>query len=135
MSHVTQQTLRMEFIRALRSEDYKQVTGSLREDQGRDGCNVGGCYGYCAMGLATQVWNDLNPNSVQSEDDIWTDGDGEVVDVIAEDYGFHGCAGELDQRDRGWDYRTIIEMNDDHGKSFKEIADFIEEHPESVWSE
>ena len=79
-------------IAALRSGEYKQIQGHLKDDNG-----------FCALGVACDVYD---PNLVL----------GCTSPLVV--HQAYGWSGEL----RG----TIVNLNDYHGKSFAEIADYLE---------
>jgi hypothetical protein len=48
-------------------------------------------------------------------------------------FGFHGKDGLIKEETVGGCKKTLASMNDDKGKTFKEIAAFVRENPEKVF--
>jgi hypothetical protein len=97
-----------EWIKALRSGEYKQISGKLGDNNG-----------YCCLGVACEVYRKQFPLElvVRGYGDRVYDGFyGELPPVVREAFG-------LDNEQMG----LCMEMNDNQGKTFSEIADYLEE--------
>lgn len=99
---MTQQEAK-EWAEALRSGAYKQTSGALKDGNG-----------YCCLGVEWQV----HPTQCANVDD------GQVASLR-----YYNEDGSRDQRLRlpGQIQSKLMNMNDDDGKSFFEIADYIEQ--------
>ena len=104
-------TLRERWIAALRSGEYKKSTSSLKTNDGT---------AFCCLGVLAEL---VDPNG-------WADGGGIRGDrlqwrgqsyYVSEEEGVPGLPLEAS--------RKLAVMND-NGKTFPEIADYIEAHPE-----
>lgn len=106
------------WVEALRSGKYTQVKGALRTPEG---CNC--CLGVLAEleGITYRPYDKTKDVAVESGDkeNLWFDfgQDGTIAGNVP--YGFCGL---------GMDRFDLIRMNDDEGKTFPEIADYIEKN-------
>lgn len=104
------------WVDALRSGEYEQAIGRVK----RAGA-------YCALGVLLHVAAEYSDDLVtEAGDDFYPAWDGSEVDggpiydlpsVVLEWAGLNDAMETV-----------IIEMNDDEGRPFGEIADYIEEH-------
>lgn len=93
--------LKQQWIEALRSGEYKQIKNILKDE-----------IGYCCLGVLC----DIIPDWTISED-----GDS-VVEL-----GRYNTYDKI-EKILGVDSTTLTTMNDDDGKTFAEIADYIEQN-------
>lgn len=98
----------IEWIKALRSGKYKQGTGKL--------CLLGR---YCCLGVLAKIKGMLDHN------DMFMRNPNSLTDVSEEGCIVHHYLPMGEPNGIGLTQNTLMEMND-HGKSFDEIADFIE---------
>ena len=110
------------WIAALRSGDYQQGQGSLRRfiygwDFSRNSQEVVG-YQYCCLGVLCDIGERKN---WEGEAYIFPDGnvDSASINCNAEMFEMTGLTGD--------DEAALVDMNDS-GKSFEEIANYIEEN-------
>ena len=97
--------IRDEWILALRSGAYKQATGRLKDGDR-----------YCCLGVLCAI----HPDVIEKDNGVFV-------------YKGHGATNNLPY-ELGWDLDipimvagyTLQTMNDDKGKTFSEIADWIE---------
>ena len=125
------------WIAALRSGKYRQTRGRLNDADG-----------FCCLGVACDVfdptgWKQSFPHSakigVMHIHGSLNTMPSEVVDF----YGFYDCLGGVYDKlncfgklkiGNGVIY-SCVDMNDDRGMMFDEIADVIERHPEKFFRE
>jgi hypothetical protein len=101
------------WVDALRSGKYRQTVKVLR--------NV---FGYCCLGVACEVAI-KNGLQLKVEGDLF-DGKGSwLPERVTKWLGLHDACGKPDSGP------ALTELND-MGKSFSEIADYIEEHAEEL---
>ncbi len=110
--------IKTKWVSALRSGDYKQGTGFLRKNS---------C--YCAAGILCDLYSidtgiqwelDIGESGRHSIDGVWNFPSKDVLTwagIIVDNNSPDFIA-----------YRRVISENDHHGKSFSEIADYIEEN-------
>jgi len=99
-----------QWIKALRSGDYKQIKGTLKGEHPEGGT------GYCCLGVLTEVMG----CEVEKQG---------LIEGSLSEYSSEGPLGIYEHlRDViGFDYvDTLIDYNDETGLDFKEIADYIE---------
>lgn len=125
----------MELVAALRSGKYQQTTGKLRGEGG-----------FCCLGVACDISGVAKWESGDSDDDLrfYLNNDTDLPPLVREHFGFSSPGGHIlgepaTLYPRDWDesvygeapleeynkYESLIDMNDE-GRSFLEIADFIE---------
>lgn len=103
--------LHAEWLAALRSGEYRQATGALQDD-----CTGG----FCCLGVLCDVAMKRHPElGMRWGFENFTEADSCVK--YAPPSPFTGALGNL-----GVCIAALAEMNDRDGKSFSEIADFIE---------
>lgn len=104
------------WVKALRSGKYQQIRGQLFRDREEQFVKDILPAGYCCMGvLAHLVRPDRPPRGINLP--------GSIVDEV----GMNSDRGELPSRYfRRVD--SLVGMNDDAGRNFKQIADTIEKH-------
>lgn len=105
--------LQREWIAALRSGNYAQTTERLKDEKG-----------YCCLGVAVHLMED----HISPEDTNLSLTQYRQLGLRGRDGEFFNEGGE-DLFDGNF---SLAEANDD-GKTFVEIADFIEAHPEDVF--
>lgn len=107
------------WINALRSGEYLQCQNELCTHDG-NGANY-----YCCLGVANTIFH------LNAQDNETLDGTNFnlVLGLRTHDGEIH--YNEDDEEEFG--YLTLVEMNDD-GKTFVEIADFIEANPTLVFT-
>jgi len=121
---VDQQKLREDWLKALRSGEYEQTTGVLHDG-----------LGYCCLGVLTHVY--LSHVEEDSEEyreakESLVDEDAELKALVSAGCGLRCvCGGSKSGQDVLGHY-SLAEANDD-GKSFAEIADFIEQNPDKAF--
>ena len=109
--------MQRDWLKALRSGDFKQCDGTLYElDEST------GIYSNCCLGVACQV----------------AEAHGKIVPASAVDYAFlpisiKNAFGFKDTHGYVGPGRSLSGMNDG-GRTFKEIADFVEADPERVFT-
>jgi hypothetical protein len=113
----------MKLVNALRSGRYKQGRFRLANDKNE----------FCCLGVACDISN----TSLKWEKDldgIWAVGGSthSLPDAIIQEYGFYSSVGELRNGRRqftvnGISYKSLSGAND-HGVSFEDIADYIEQN-------
>lgn len=103
------ESLKAKWINALRSGKYKQATGALRN-----------CYGHCCLGVL-----------IDNHPEFRIGGIGKTVTAVNKKTGdiFNGLNTYIPER-IVWPeaQEALVLMNDVEGKSFDEIADYIETH-------
>lgn len=105
------------WIEALRSGKYKQTKTvlCLKTSHGDNA--------YCCLGVANEIFN-LN---AQIDETLYGTRYQEVLGLFDSDGVIKGDEDELE-------CLSLLEMNDSDGKTFVEIADFIEKNPELVFT-
>lgn len=105
------------WVEALRSGEYEQCTNELCTNDGA-GTNY-----YCCLGVANELFN------LNAQDNETLDGTNyaEVLGLFDSEGAIQGDEDELESL-------SLLEMNDSDGKSFIEIANFIEANPELVFT-
>ena len=120
MKQVTAKQVYKRWLAALRSGEYNQANGQLREceygdfDYENDSCVIEKVVGHCCLGVLQDLaakdggaqWNSVGGPQ---------DDDGEPDKRITDFLGLDGAM-----------VAHLIEMNDDEGNTFEEIADEIE---------
>lgn len=110
---------------ALRSGEYKQTIGRLREN---------GC--YCVAGVAADVWAKAH-GEVWYQDTLEYDcvagASISMPDAAAEWYGFGSLRGEYVTAEG--EERSLIQDNDDQMLTFDQLADIIESEPAGLFAE
>ena len=84
--------------------------------------------GYCCLGVCEMLEGKLTK-------DGYINGTGNksiLSKSTAKKYGFNGTRGEL--RQSVLDCRFLTSLNDDEEWTFKEIAEYIENNPENVFT-
>lgn len=100
--------LKAQWLEALRSGKYVQTTGQLHNAKG-----------FCCLGVLCNV---VDPNAWDDGDE-WVYGEGENTtrDMVELPAGF-----KMRAKLSGSFEHKLVQMNDEQGMSFAEIADFIE---------
>jgi len=103
--------LKSKWVAALRSGNYKQATNTLRSDEGA----------FCCLGVLLDISNK---------------GEWAAEGLYVVEWGYDGdplvsCEGDLDSLRKDFDIsleteKTLIDMNDNHGKDFGAIAEYVE---------
>lgn len=114
--------LRLKWLEALESGKYKQAEGRLRRPR-----EDGKSYGYCCLGVLCNIavqdgvgtWEKAGSESPTY---FTLDGEDDGVGLVYSMQQVVGIENALQSR--------LISMNDDEGKSFKEIA----KHLRQVWN-
>lgn len=113
------------WLAALRSGEYKQTTGVLK-----DAC------GYCCLGVAADL---AVKAGVCSEDEAFREkltdrryiARGSLSEEVKEWVGLLSRSGaSFEDDDGGVEFFSCAGMNDTRGMTFSEIADFLEKHAE-----
>jgi hypothetical protein len=121
--------LQQEWIRCLRSRAWKQTTKKLcRESNGK--------VAYCCLGVACEVSAANGVSLAQRFNERLWAFDGETAtlpDAVVDTLRFHSDSGDLYGGEK-LDGRTSLVDANDHGATFKQIADFVEAHPEAVFT-
>ncbi len=117
--------IKREWITALRSGEYKQVSGALCKLNGD-----GSVKGHCCLGVACEVAIKNGLDVDVSEDDINSDQSKRryaqsTYWLPASVQGFYGFANESGFPNTGDTERRLTEMND-RGEPFDYIADVLE---------
>lgn len=126
--------VKAQWLAALRSGDYKQVTGALKREFRRHEYDGVTEVGYCCLGVLCEVAvkNDVIEPSVPQEGytAYWTyDGANETLpDGVREWAGLADISPSVPSPygDGGTRIQELAYLNDDQGKTFAEIADLIE---------
>lgn len=109
------------WLDALRSGEYKQSKRSLRDSE--LGC------AYCCLGVLCEVdrcdWDEVYEEN---------EGDEILPESLRDKYKFNSCVGLIEKEDNSYKYPDLASMNDS-GKSFMEIADFIENNLDAIFSD
>lgn len=100
------------WVKALRSGKFKQTEGVLKDKNG-----------YCCLGVLCELEEKLTKNGYIKG----TDNSIELPNIILKKYGFNSKIGSIKNS------YSLAARNDD-GISFKEIANFIEQNPEKVFT-
>ena len=111
--------VKRKWVKALRSGEYIQTQNSLYDYNGTDKPG-----GYCCLAV---LLAEMKPDAfVEEAKTMWTrpsievrstEAEGSIADDLAIMWG-------LDQANQF----TLVQLNDDDGKDFNEIADFIEDN-------
>lgn len=125
--------LQKEFVRALRSGDFPQAKGMLFRV--RRGSNV---LGHCCLGVAVCVAaaNGVRVREMWQDSRLYVNGTGATLpDVVQAVMMFLGDGGALktEMLIGTGQYDSLADANDS-GVKFAVIADFIEAHPEAVFT-
>ena len=111
---ITPAQARKEWAKDLRSGEYQQITGQLRE----------GDNGRCCLGVACDTYKRLTGKGEWDEDIFVAEKDSycsaELPDIVMTFFGFSKSDPELDYG------QQATTLNDQQGKTFAEIADLIE---------
>ncbi len=92
------------WLEALRSGEYKQSVGLLRDH-----------HGYCCLGVLAEVCG--NPDGWKNSNTSIQRYNGRLGGLVPEEFGLgHYTQGQLQR------------MNDKQGKNFKQIADWVEKN-------
>ena len=113
---------RQEWVTALRSGDYKQTSGILRDENG-----------YCCLGVACDLYDSTKWVKVVIDGGVEYEymGDNAVLpDEIQLHYGLSYRTGSFRVNER-LPSNSLIEENDD-STPFSTIADIIESEPEGL---
>lgn len=103
------------WVKALRSGDFEQTTGSLCRRTNKEGE-----YSHCCLGVLCEVLIDKIP-LVRTKDLAYRFKNKKSSGTIdSKLQSFIGLSDDL--------HSTLISMNDTHNKSFKQIARYIETH-------
>ncbi len=106
------------WVKALRSGKYKQGQKSL--------CTVKGKTAkYCCLGVLCHILK--TPYEKCGDLKRYDEDTAVLPSSVLEKAGMHSCWGET----RSGHFSSLTHLNDD-GKSFNEIADFIEQHAEEL---
>lgn len=118
--------LQLEWLEALESGQYEQCEGKLYDGTG-----------YCCLGVAERI-RDPNSSKLNPERPSFTLDDegvnaysligdcGELKDTL--------CMGTLDEDGEELIAESLAVLNDSFGWTFKQIAEFIRENPEQVFT-
>lgn len=106
--------IKAKWIKALKSGDYKQGTGQLRDKDNN----------FCCLGVLCNLYAQDNPEVAKHETDPqkFKDCFSFPPDIVSSDYA-------------GLDYEVesvLAVMNDQQGKSFKQIANWISKNIKGV---
>lgn len=111
---ITPEQARKEWTKDLRSGEYQQITGQLREEDN----------GRCCLGVACDTYKRLTGKGSWNDDIFVTDKDdfssSELPEVVMLFFGFYKKDPELDGD------ITATTLNDGENKTFAEIADLVE---------
>jgi hypothetical protein len=136
---MTKKEARAELVQRLRSGQYEQGIGALRDTKDK----------FCCLGVACQVYQDLTGKGE------WTGGEickRDVYKFVVDDsegitgmpgrvaayFGFTALNGGYQRVPLGNDkvvpvYTQWLAHDNDHGQSFSQIADTIESEPEGLF--
>lgn len=133
LSHEQREELRREWLRALRSGEYRQVTGALETHAGN-----------CCLGVACRVFDKRFPDVLKIEKDekemsdgmtvsttIFNNEEGVLPPLVRQALGLGDSEGVFYPEDAEVQ-QTLAELND-NGKSFTAIADVIESRPAGLF--
>jgi hypothetical protein len=136
MNDVMNPEIKAQWLAALRSGEYTQTNGALRRE------DSDGSVGFCCLGVLCDVlakdgkvkyepeagYPDLRNYGagVDSEGDFVSGSAFSLPYVVCELVGISTDAGEFE--DAEGHNRSLISLNDSQGKTFPEIADFIEKY-------
>jgi hypothetical protein len=109
--------LRRQWLRALRSGKYKQASGALR----RRVTPRSGKFGYCCLGVALDVlggeWTKVHGEYSCQVGRVNNESTVEMNEAVLERIGMTDS-----------EQQVLIRMNDGDGRTFEQIADFVEEN-------
>ena len=110
------QTRRAEWVRRLRSGDYKQGRGQLRNKNDR----------YCCLGVLCEMAAEVGVVNARPLRYGWDYGGsvGTLPPAVREWSGVRGDTGFIKPKEGSAD--DLVMLNDDEGYTFKRIADVIE---------
>lgn len=114
-------TLRKEWIAALRSGDYKQTTGWLQK-----------AGGFCCLGIACEVYMKNFPDRVETLADLSYHTVGYSFDALPFVSASLPTGIDLEFGLDTLEARKLMNMNDIEKLSFNEIADYLESKDEEV---
>lgn len=109
-----QKILRKKWVEALRSGEYNQCRGSLKDGTG-----------YCCLGVACEVFG-MVPDYKNGMFRYWGNASW-LPPIVKEAFGLNTCFGDFNDKTQ-----SLTVLND-NGKSFAEIADIIESEPEGLF--
>ena len=112
MTTKSQKEWRKKWVKALRSGEYKQTSGVLRDGDE-----------FCCLGVAC----DISELSGWDEGNVYLFEQGVLPNAVRELYGLERSDGEF-----VGDCLTVL---NDNGASFQEIADIIESEPEGLFND
>lgn len=113
--------IKLKWVNALRSGKYDQGKGRLKDDENK----------FCCLGVLCDV---INPGSWKLCPIVgWKHGDIDVGAIHSDEFAdLFEADNALEAVHQKTDINLIqdrlIKMNDDEGKSFEEIADYVEEN-------
>lgn len=124
---------------ALRSGNYRQGKSCLTRiglSREFDCCLGVSCKLAMSAGLKLKVVRPrCDDDDEECERSVKYDGREDFMpDSVRRFYGFKTCNGDYGTADEDGDFESLAKMNDE-GKSFSEIADFIESNPPGLWEE
>jgi len=110
-----------QWVKALRSGDYKQCEGALQDASGN----------YCCLGVLCDISKLTEWQDGSGYGPMYFDLDSSLPKQVRDWSGVRSSGGDLSESDlRRVD--SLIDANDTEKMSFTEIADIIEEHWESL---
>ena len=113
---IMDQEIKAKWLAALRSGEYKQGSGGLRNKND----------GFCCLGVLCDIHPDVSwsePNDYEARRAVYKDGDdhhGYLPEKFAKEVGL--------RPGRGRSFELDVAQKNDAGVPFTEIADWIEEH-------
>ena len=109
------------WVDALRSGEYKQGRGRLKDNNS-----------YCCLGVLCEVFKE-EADLEAGEEAFYSKGD-EVCFQTSPPFSINKLLGFKQFDGFGQVTNLFISLNDKDGKSFSEIADYIEEHYEELFN-
>jgi len=113
-----------EWLTALESGKYKQITNALRKEEG-----------FCCLGVACQLHSERNKGGgwMDHGDDAYTYLGSEsslLPSIIKEELNLHSISGFPENSIRKV---SLVSLNDDEKKTFPEIAAIIRANPDNYF--
>lgn len=117
------------WVRALRSGIFQQGQNYLRQENFEDNTKPDG---FCCLGVACElaILDGVNVHRRKRDEHYtYNDSSGVLPDPVLEWLGLNSPEGSFDS------YANSLTQMNDSGKSFLEIADFIESNPEHLFKQ
>lgn len=114
-------TWKRKWVKALRSGEYIQGTGTLCQYDREQGSLT-----FCCLGVLTDI---VDPDSWEGEDDLRNSRLSNIYYGNEQDNHIPAAITMVTALEDGYQ-RALVNLNDTKGMTFNEIADWIESHPD-----